>query len=804
MYTVLQGIYTLDEKVNDKPESKEPKTISEKTEGMVKHDGFYSYYWDEKEGKIWLEVDKLDYEFLYWNALRSGLGSNDVGLDRNNPGRGKIVKFQRIGPKILLVLPNPGYYASSDNVNERKAVEDAFATSVMWAFKVEAEEDDKALVDMTDFILSDQKDVVSVFKRRNQGDYELDTNRSAIYLDSTKNFPKNTVFEAIQTYKSKNPGDYVASVSPDAKLVTLRTHHSFIELPDDDYTPRVWDPRSMFGAKTYMDYHIPVDQNLKKRYITRHRLKKKDPNEEMGEPVEPIVYYIDNAAPEPILSALVEGASWWNEAFEVAGYKNAFEAKVLPDGADPLDIRYNIINWVHRSSRGWSYGMGVTDPRTGEIMKGQVALGSLRIRHDFNIATGLVGCYNDGTETSKMLEMGLARIRQLSVHEVGHTLGVGHNYASHWDGRSSVMDYPAMWAQIDNNGDIDISEAYARGVGEWDKVYTNFGYRDYPEGVDEEAESRKILDKAFEGGLLYVPGQDSGPGGANPQCAPWINGKDAVDELERMMKVRHVALSKFDERKLKPFEPMALLEDVLVPIYLFHRYQTEAACSKIGGSYYFHTIRGDTQPDPKMVPGEEQKYALERILMTVHPDNLAVPAKVLEILPPRLSTFGQNRDQFPGRTGYVFDAMGAAETAANMTLSRLLHPQRATRLMEQHARNPDIPGLGEVIDEIVKFTWKKTYDDGYHAELGRLTGNIALYHMIQLASNCELSASVRSMAYLKLDELKDWCNKTKGDAKNAEYKAQYLWSADLIDLYQENPEAVKLTPPLPTPQGPPI
>ena len=753
----------MDEQANDKSESKEPKTITEKTEEMEKHEGFFPYYWDEKEGKIWLEIDKLDYEFLYWNALRAGLGSNDVGLDRNNPGRGKIIKFQRVGPKILMYQPNYGYYASSDSEAERKAVEDAFATSVMWSFKVEAEEDGKVLIDMTDFILSDQKDVVSTFKRRNQGDYELDTNRSTIYLESTKNFPKNTVFEALQTYNCKNPGDYVASVAPNAKIVTLRTHHSFIELPDDDYTPRVWDSRSMFGAKTFMDYHTPVDQNLKKKYITRHRLKKKDPNEEMGEPVEPIVYYIDNGVPEPIRSALVEGAGWWNQAFETAGYKNAFRAEVLPEGADPLDIRYNIINWVHRSSRGWSYGMGVSDPRTGEIMKGQVALGSLRIRQDFLIATGLVGCYQDGTETGEMLEMALARIRQLSVHEVGHTLGVGHNYASHVNGRSSVMDYPAMKPVIDGEGNLDLSDAYARGVGEWDKIYINFGYRDYPEGVNEEAECRKILDDAFEKGILYVPGQDSGPGSAHPLCGPWINGTDPVDELERIMKVRHVALSSFDERKVKPHEPLAMLEDVLVPIYLFHRYQTEAAVSKIGGLYYYHTIRGDTQPDPKIVPAQEQRKAMDRLLMTIHPDNLAMPPRLLEVMPPRLSSFGQTRDQFPGRTGYVFDVMGAAETAAQMTISLILNLQRATRLVEYHARDPDLPSLGEVIDELVRFTWKKTYEDGYHAELGRLTGSLTMYNLMKLASNCEAPSSVRSIAYLKLDELKDWLKQQRRD-----------------------------------------
>jgi hypothetical protein len=431
------------------------------------------------------------------------------------------------------------------------------------------------------------------------------------------------------------------------------------------------------------------------------------------------------------------------------------------------------------------------------------------------IAQGLVADYEDGTETSEMLEMALARIRQLSVHEVGHTLGVGHNYASNVNGRSSVMDYPGMWVKIGEDGKLDLSDAYETSVGEWDKVCIAFGYRDYPEGVDVDAESKKILDDAFEGGLLFAPGQGSGAAGDHPLDNPWVNGTDPVDELERIIKVRKIALDSFSERRIKPGTPMALLEEPLVTTYLYHRFSTEAACSKIGGLYYSHTIRGDTQKDPEIVSGDEQRRALEVVLRTVDPEFLAMPERVLEVIPPRLRGLGPirstmrgpsvtNRDVFPGRTGHPFDPLGAAETAANYTIERLLHPERAARVVEYHARKEETPSLGEVIDTLIGATWKKTYEDRYHAELGRMVDDLVLYNLMKLASNAEAPSSVRSVAYLKLDELKEWLGEQVKKATGEGYRAHYLFAEELIELYQENPDAVKLTEPLATPQGAPI
>ncbi|MBL6446257.1 DUF5117 domain-containing protein [Fulvivirga sp. 29W222] len=398
--------------------------IAGKTAGMQKYEGYFEYYYDFKTDKILLVVDKFDQEFLYVNSLSAGVGSNDIGLDRNQLGHSRVVKFERRGPKILLVEPNYTYRAVSDNVNEQKAVEDAFAKSVLWGFKLITEEEDKVLIDASDFFLSDAHDVSGTLKNAGQGSYTLDKSRSAFYLSRTKNFPKNSEFEVTLTFTGTSPGNYIKSVVPTPSSVTVRQHHSFIELPDNKYKPRVFDPRAGFFDITYYDYAVPISENIERRFITRHRLEKKNPEAEISEAIDPIIYYLDRGTPEPIRSALLDGARWWNQAFEATGYKDAFKVEMLPEGADPMDVRYNVINWVHRSTRGWSYGSSVTDPRTGEIIKGHVLLGSLRVRQDFLIAEGLLAPYAEGVKVPEAMEkMALARLRQLAAHEVGHTLG---------------------------------------------------------------------------------------------------------------------------------------------------------------------------------------------------------------------------------------------------------------------------------------------------------------------------------------------------------------------------------------------
>jgi hypothetical protein len=779
-----------------------PKDISGFTEGMEKHPGYFMFYWDEKKGKIWLEVDRLDEEILYYSSLKAGIGSNDIGLDKSQLGDTKVVKFSRIGPKVLLTQLNYGYRAVSDSPKEVQSVKDAFAKSVIWGFEVAAEEEGKILVDATDFIVSDSKHVVNRLKDKEQGEYQLDEKRSAIYMPATKNFPLNTELEAVVTFVGKGPGDWLKSVTPHPEAVTVRVHHSFVQLPDDNYTPRKFDIRSSYFSKNFQNYSSHVKDDLETRYICRHRLNKKDPSAKISEAVKPIVYYVDPAVPEPIRTALVDGAAWWNQAYEAIGYKDAFQVKILPDDADPMDIRYNMINWVHRSTRGWSYGMTINDPRTGEILKGNVSLGSLRIRHDFMVAIGLMGEYTaEGNNAEEAFQMALARIRQLSVHEVGHCIGLGHNYASNLNGRSSVMDYPAMWVK-NKDGQLDLSEAYETGVGEWDKVSVNYGYQDFPEGTDEDAALDQILNDAFSNGLYFQPSRDAGPSSPSPYAASWINGVDPVDELYRMLDVRNVALESFGEHRIKYGTPLAKLEEPLVTTYLFHRFQLESAASVIGGLYYHYKVRGDVQAHPQIVPADKQYAGIEAMLESIKPGTLALPEPFRSIMPPRPQHYNDNPNVFPGKTGLTFDALATAETAAGLSLSMLLHPQRVARMVEYHARDPSVPGAVELIDKVLEATWLSAYTDSYDQELQRTVNNVALYYLVELVKSKEVSTTVRSVALYKLHDL----NAKLDDVETEDelVLAQHWYLDSVLELLDENPDGVCLTPPAKPPMGAPI
>ncbi|NIR52144.1 DUF5117 domain-containing protein [candidate division KSB1 bacterium] len=773
---------------------------------MQKYPGFLDFYWDEQEGKIWLEVDKWDQEILYINSLPAGVGSNDIGLDRGQLGRRRIVTFRRFGPKVLMIQPNYSFRAITDNEAERRSVEEAFAKSTLWGFTVAAEEDNRVLVDASDFFLRDVHNVVRVLKRRNQGNYQLEPSRSAFYPDATKNFPRNTEVDVTLTFVGESPGNYVRQVVPTPEAITVRQHHSFVQLPDAGYQPRIFDPRAGFFGIRYKDYATPISESLVKRFIARHRLKKKTPEAEVSEPIEPIVYYVDPGAPEPIRSALMEGAQWWNQAFEAIGYKNALQVKILPEDADPLDVRYNVIQWVHRSTRGWSYGSSVIDPRTGEIIKGHVSLGSLRVRQDFLIAEGLLAPYEEGESVpSHMQEMALARLRQLSAHEVGHTLGLAHNFAASVSNRASVMDYPHPLVKITSHGSFDLSDAYDTGIGEWDKVTIAYGYQDFPENTNESQKLDEILSQSIAKGLIFISDQDARPaGGAHPLAHLWDNGTNAAEELNRIMKIRNLALSRFSENNIRRQAPFATLEEVLVPIYLFHRYQVDAASKLLGGLTYTYALRGDGQQVTDIVAASQQRQALDALLATLKPEALALPERILNLIPPRAYGYGRDRETFNIRTAVTFDPLASAETAANLTVEFLLHPARATRLIEYHARKQDYPGFGEVLDRLISETWQAEHGTGYHAEIRRVVDNVVLHNLMSLAANERASNQVRAVASFKLDELRQWLNQELGRANEERQKAHLYYANKQIQRFQEHPEKMNLTKLVEPPAGSPI
>ncbi len=786
------------------PEQKQTVSgIEGKVAGMKKFPGYIDFYYDEKQDKVFLIISKFDTEFLYVESLTAGIGSNDIGLDRNQLGRERVVKFDRRGPKVLLTELNYSYRAISNNPQERKAVEEAFAQSVLWGFAVVAEENGRVLVDASDFLLQDAHDVIGRLRGAQQGSYSLDKSRSAFYMPRTKNFPENSEFEVTLTFTGQATGGYIRSVTPTPNFVTVREHHSFVQLPDANYTPRKFDPRAGYFSISYYDYATPISEPIEKRFITRHRLAKKDPSAAVSEAVEPIVYYMDPGAPEPIRSALMDGAKWWNQAFEAAGYKDAFRVEVLPDDADPMDVRYNLINWVHRSTRGWSYGSSVTDPRTGEIIKGHVNLGSLRVRQDFLIAEGLLAPYEEGKPVSKEMEaMAISRLRQLAAHEVGHTIGLAHAYSSSTESLASVMDYPHPVVKL-TDGKIDLSEAYDTKIGAFDKVTIMFGYQDFPKGTDEEKALDDIIQNSLNAGLTFLSDQDARPiGGAHPFAHLWDNGKNPSDELDRVMEVRAVALKNFGERNIKPGTAMAMLEEALVPVYFFHRYQTEAAAKLMGGLNYRYALRGDGQPVTELLTPQQEIKALESLLKTVQPSALALPESLLKILPPRPLGYRSHRELFSGKTDLTFDPLAAAETASDLTFSMILYPARANRLFEHHSRDARLPSLESVIDKMLSATIKSAPKNGYEGAIQMSTANALFVNLAKLAVSKDASAQTKAIVTFKLDQLKSWLqSKTTTDE---EWKAYYAYLANQIAQFQDDPDEFKQEKALDAPPGAPI
>jgi len=792
-------------------------SIGDKVKDLVHMDGFFDLYWDQQTGQLLLQVDRMGDEFIYQSSMPRGVGSNDLGLDRGQLGATRLVEFYRSGPKVLMIQKNTDYRAVSNDAAERMAVESSFARSVVWGFELVAETNGSVLVDATDFFLRDAHDISNRLSRSQQGSYKADPARSAVFLPRTRAFPDNTEIEAIVSFtgepkfddKGKLASDILSSVVPDTSSLTVHLHHSFIRLPESGYEPLHYDPRAgIIGSPSgggFFDYATPIGEPIQVLYGRRHRLQKLDPQAEVSEAVEPIIYYLDPGAPEPIRSALMEGAGWWNQAFEAAGYRGAYQVKLLPADADPMDIRYNVIQWVHRSTRGWSYGSSVVDPRTGEIIKGHVTLGSLRVRQDYLIAEGLLAPYKDGETPDAMLDMSLARIRQLAAHEVGHTLGIEHNFAASVDDRSSVMDYPFPLIRFNTDGSLDLSDAYTAGIGEWDKRAVIYAYQDFPAELDDAEQRRKIIDETIASGLLYIADEDSrDPGTANPLGNLWDNGTDAIAELEHLLRVRAYALKNFSADNIRPGRPLATIEEVLVPIYLLHRYQLQAVAKLIGGQYFSYSLRGDGQKATLPVDARKQRAAIEALINTLDPGLLALPQALTDSIPPRPPGHPRGRESFIRSTGITFDPLAPAASAISLTLEVLLNQNRAARLNVLHATDSSLPGFKDVLDALAESSWYAKQQAGIAGAIQRITADQYLQELMKLATETQVNPHVRAQAFLTIRNLDEWLTKQKPGKSESDWSAFYARASHEIALMMSDPAAQTRRQAHPAPPGSPI
>ena len=687
-------------------------TFDEAVADLALAEGFLDVYSSPESGRVLVRLpasgtdgDGILVRFIHALRLTRGLGSNPLGLDRGWGNDGRILAFRRVGDRVVAEVENHRYRAVTDDAPERDAVASSFSSSFIWDTGIIAEDaEGRPLIDLAGFLTADALGLADMLGE-DEGDYEPVESRSLPDAASLLVFEDNVEIDAWMTFAGDEPGKEIRATAADPRSVTLVQHHSFVRLPDSGYRVRRADPRTGTFALGFYDFGASLSRPIVQSLAMRHRLQFREPGDPSSGIREPLVFHVDAGAPERIRQALVDGASWWAEAFAAAGFEDGFRVEILPDDAHPLDIRYNVVQWVHRQTRGWSYGGGIIDPRTGEMIKGHVILGSQRVRQDRMIFEGLAGVSATGSGADDdPVELALDRIRQLAAHEVGHALGFGHNFAASSDGRASVMDYPSPWVRV-VDGEIDFSRAYDSGIGEWDTLTARWLYTEFPPGVDEAARLDAIVAEGIQRGLRFVADEHArGVSTAHPEASVWDNGADAVAELDNVIEVREHALRRFGADRIAPGRPLAELREVLVPIHLYHRYQLAAAAKSLGGMRFAYSVRGGPGMRPEPVAAERQRHALEAMLRTLDPGFLDVPDTVIGLMPPAYEGFWFDRpsETLPSRTEPAFDPFTAAETAAALAFDAILDPARAERLARQHALDADLPSFTETVRRLEK------------------------------------------------------------------------------------------------------
>ena len=772
-------------------------TLADKIRDLPAKSGLFDLYWSAGDGQLLLAIDRFEQPFIYLTSLPQGIGSNDIGLDRGQLGESRLVQFERFGHRVLLRQLNAGYRAESDNASERAAMTQAFAESVLWSGEIQAQDGDRVLVDVSSLVMTDLHGIGDTLAAMDEGSYQVAADKSAVDWSRTKSFPRNTELTATITLTGKPEGQYLAQVTPDPRFVSLAFRHSLVALPEPGYQPRAFHPDSGYFGFEYQDYSQPIGSDTTRRFVNRHRLSL----DAAGKVLEPIVYYLDPGAPEPVRSALLDGARWWSEAFAAAGFEGGFQVKMLPADADPLDVRYNVIQWVHRATRGWSYGAAVIDPRNGEIIKGHVTLGSLRVRQDYLIAMGLLAAKDREQAHAEATAMALARIRQLSAHEVGHTLGLAHNFAGSVNNRASVMDYPHPLITLDDEQQIDLSQAYGVGVGAWDRLAIRYGYQAFV--GDEQAQLAAWVAETQQQGLLFLSDPDSRADDTASQDGHlWDNGREAEDELRRLTAVRQVALQGFGARLLAEGTPQSELREALVPVYLLHRFQVAAAAKLIGGVDYNYGVQGGAVRHQPVTPAR-QREALAAILTTLTPDFLTLPPALLAQLPPRAYGYRDSRESFGSGLGGLADPLIMAEAAARHSLDLMLSPVRLNRLLQQAALMPTQPGVTEVITAVNRTVFEQPQPPGLAGLVLKRVQAVVVDQWLTLLRSPQLApesaAEIGHQLALLHKQLK-----SQGKQRSNQWRPHFQWLADGLARGREDGSSLLLPTPAVLPPGSPI
>ena len=769
---------------------------------MERLDGFLPIYLDRHQGRILLEIPRDSTRALLLVSQATGLGSNPIGIDRGASGETHVARFDHDGDRVLLVLENWAYRGSPTNPDHARAIAEAFPPSTVASMPLLAEESGRLLVDATDVALRDWNDVARTLAQTQQGAYTVARDRSGVYRPDTKAFPDNTEIDASLTFTATaRPGSIVESIVPDGRAFTVRQHLSFVKLPDAGFRPRERDPRVGFFGVTYKDYARPIQQSLSVTLASRHRLQRVDPNDPRSSIKEPIRYYVDRGIPEPIRSATLEGVKWWEQAFDRAGLVGGFKVELLPEGVDPMDSRYNVVQWENRNERGWSVGGALTDPRTGEMIKGMARLDSHRARTDYNLFAALMGADASPADTAFVL----ARVRQVSAHEVGHTLGLEHNYIASTYERASVMDYPPPRVRLDANGRIDLSQAYAVGPGAYDVWAIHWGYGVFP-AASEPDSLRAIVADGLRRGYLFLSDADARPEyGSDPRVNLWDDASSAFDFLKAETSVRRVAMSKFGDRNIRAGEPINLLQERFAALYFMHRFALNALSKTIGGMEYSNAVRGDGQQATRPIPYQEQANALRDMLAALKPEELAIPDTVLSLMSPNANAVTPFVELFGSRTRPAFDELGAAQTMAQMVVDMILQRDRAERLVQFATRGSGSHlTLAATIDALVGSTWNGAAATPKLAAIQRVTQRVVTEKLLYLAADSDAAPEVRAMAAFKVGDLRNRARTKLAAARDDDERAHWLSIANDCTRWIEKGELPKLTRSLVAPPGDPF